>query len=140
MTYVHEVPGRLRLRHRGLAHETRDIRALCQRLRALPGVDDVAHRPQARSLVILYDPLHLDREALWSLLEGVTPPPTAAAGLPACKPPRKAPAGLDAGFMKGSAQGMAIAVGAAFGRALFSAVLKSSLERGVASLVTAAIR
>ncbi|MBK1678245.1 hypothetical protein CKO38_16510, partial [Rhodospirillum rubrum] len=30
--------------------------------------------------------------------------------------------------------------GGAFGRAVFGAVLKSSLERGVASLVSAAIR
>ncbi|SDG49547.1 hypothetical protein SAMN05421742_101397 [Roseospirillum parvum] len=137
MSYVHQVPGRLRLRDRRLAHESRATRSLCHQLRALPGVDDVAHRPRASSLVVLYDPTRLDPETLWTHLEahGLGAAPALPVPMPAPRAARPAPT-IDARFMNSSAT----TLGAAFGRALFGAVLKSSVERGVASLVTAAIR
>lgn len=143
MSYVHAVPGRLRLKSRALASESRAVRAACHAWRTLPGVEDVTHKPRVASVIVLHDPAVIGTEALLSVARdhGLAP-----ADLPSVSPRRARPRVeaprpvLPSGAAGALATSALTTVGGAVGKALFGAVIKTSLERGVASLVTAAIR
>ncbi len=143
MSYVHAVPGRLRLKSRALASENRAVRAACHAWRTLPGVEDVTHKPRVSSVIVLHDPAVVDTEALLMVARdhGLAPADLTAAA------PRRGPEHVEVSraVVPSEATGALLTtalttVGGAVGKALFGAVVKTSLERGVASLVTAAIR
>jgi hypothetical protein len=54
--YVHQVPGRVRVRARAFRCNPAKTRALGQELRGLPGVYEVRHNDRNGSLTIQYDP------------------------------------------------------------------------------------
>ncbi|SDE86441.1 HMA2 domain-containing protein [Rhodospira trueperi] len=144
MPYVHAVPGRLRLKTRALSAETRATRAACHALRAILGVEDVAHKPRAASLIVLFDPSLVSADALIALVRdhGLVPDDTTA---PVPAPRASVSGGPGGGALSSAATGalatQALGVlGGAIGKAVFGAVLKTGVERGVSSLVTAAIR
>ena len=145
MPYVHAVPGRLRLKTRSLSAETRATRAACHALQAIAGVDDVAHKPRAASLIVLYDPSVVSADALIAVVRahGLAPDDTTA---PVPAPRAVAPGGASGGGALASAATGALAtqalgvLGGAIGKAVVGTVLKTTVERGVSSLVTAAIR
>ncbi|KAA5605240.1 hypothetical protein F1188_11765 [Roseospira marina] len=140
MPYVHAVPGRLRLKSRPLSADTRATRAACHALRRLPGVEDVTHKPRAASLIVLFDPAATRAEDILdaATAQGLMPAGTTAPASPAPTRPSAAPL---ASVASGAVASQALTLlGGAFGKAVFGAVLKTSVERGVSSLVTAAIR
>jgi len=145
MPYVHAVPGRLRLKTRSLSTETRATRATCHALRGIAGVDDVVHKPRSASLIVLYDPSVVSVDALMSVvrMHGLAPDEVTAP-VPKTVPVarRAAPSGgALASVAAGALTSQALStLGGAIGKAVFGAVLKTSVERGVSSLVTAAIR
>lgn len=145
MPYVHAVPGRLRLKTRSLSAETRATRATCHALRAVAGVDDVAHKPRSASLIVLYDPSIVSADALIAVVRdhGLAPDETTA---PALKSEQADRFARPTGGALASAATSALAtqalgvLGGAIGKAVVGTVLKTTVERGVSSLVTAAIR
>ena len=143
MSYVHAVPGRLRVKSRVLATESRAARAACHALRAVAGVEDVAHKPRSASVIVLHDPAQVDAESLLSvardhgLVAADDTPAMTRPSLPETPGPRAA---LPPGATAALASSALATVGGAVGKALFGAVIKTSLERGVTTLVTAAIR
>ena len=61
---VHPVPGRIRFKIPGLRNDDILICALPRALRAYDGVDRVEVRPASNSLIVHYDPIRLDCQAL----------------------------------------------------------------------------
>jgi len=149
MPYVHAVPGRLRIKARSLATENRAVRAACHALMAIPGIEDVTHKTRVSSVIVLHDPKLVSAETIMEVFRdrGLVPEDLAPAmhvnALPA-RPDRPAgflPSGAAGALATSALTNSALTmVGGAVGKALFGAVIKTSLERGVATLVTAAIR
>jgi|GEM_PF-2976757 len=145
MPYVHAVPGRLRLKTKSLSAETRATRAACHALRAITGVEDVAHKPRAASLIVLHDPSIVSAETLIDVVRahGLAPNETT---VPALKSEQAARFARPTGGALASAATGALAtqalgvLGGAIGKAVVGTVLKTTVERGVSTLVTAAIR
>ncbi len=143
MTYVHSVAGRMRVKCPSLKGNDRLGRAVRHALVAMPGVEEVSFNPRAHCLTVVYDPAVVSSDSVMAELRargvaaGAIPAGTAPS--PAAKTVRAA-APAKAGRSAPMAATAAAALGGAFGRAVFGAVLKTSLERGVATLVTSAIR
>jgi hypothetical protein len=55
-TYIHSIPGRLRLRDEALKADSSATQALQTDLRQLPGITAVDFHPSSSSLVMHYDP------------------------------------------------------------------------------------
>lgn len=53
--YVHNIPGRLRVRATKLKYSTDDALILCQELEKIEGVSETEYNPKAGSLIIFYD-------------------------------------------------------------------------------------
>ncbi|ABC23592.1 hypothetical protein F11_14340 [Rhodospirillum rubrum F11] len=134
MAYIHSVPGRMRVKCNSFKRDEGRCLALRQELAAIDGVADVSVNARAHSLIVVYDPAVVGADRLLRLLRdrGVACQPTPTVG--------QSPARRGRPVSVAVVSGAAAAFGGAFGRAVFGAVLKSSLERGVASLVSAAIR
>lgn len=150
MTYIHNVPGRLRVKSSAIGRAPQALRTLCRDLVAWPGVIDLSVNPLASSLTVIYDPGRLDPAAILDRAAalGLVPdarvrsvrPAAAGATTGDSTPGSTGPGSVAGPAASGAVAAVAATLGGAFGRALFGAVLKSGLERGVASLVTAAIR
>jgi hypothetical protein len=53
--YVHNVPGRLRIRATKLKYPSKDILELCQALEASAGIINTEYNPKSGSLIIFYE-------------------------------------------------------------------------------------
>jgi hypothetical protein len=132
MAYIHSVPGRLRVKCASLKGNDRLARAVEGELATVQGVRAVRYNAHAHSLTITHDPARVTGAALLAHLKA------RGIGCDVVGAPKTRPVAAPvAGAVLTTA---ASAVGGAFGRAIFGAVLKTSLERGVATLVTSAIR
>lgn len=67
-TYLHHIPGRLRVKHAGFKSEPAAMGEVASCLEAVPGVDKVSLNPVTGSLVVLYDCGELEPEVLEGLL------------------------------------------------------------------------
>ncbi|GEO80000.1 hypothetical protein [Pararhodospirillum oryzae] len=138
MSYVHHVPGRLRVKNRAFGSDE-PTRRLCRSLAACPGVNEVTLNPRSHSLIVLFDPQRVSGDDILAqvdaLQETQESPAPFLSSLPLAVLPSAS--GLALAPLAGS---LATTVGSALGKALFGALLRTSVERGVASLVAAAIR
>ncbi len=114
--YVHDVPGRLRIRATSLKHHTRDALTLCKKLEQADGIDKTEFNPKAGSLIIYYNTQQLEAEDILyqlhktELLKGC---PTSARNHSANR------------------------MGTMLGSALFGTLVKKSIETSVLSLAKA---
>ncbi|OUD15025.1 HMA2 domain-containing protein [Thioflexithrix psekupsensis] len=60
--YVHNIPGRLRIRANKLKYSPEGAWQLCQELQQYQGIDNTEYNPKAGSLVIFYNPNALSAE------------------------------------------------------------------------------
>jgi hypothetical protein len=61
---VHHHPGRLRLRAEALLSDSPRATAALEAVQAMPGVAKVTHNPQTGSLLVEYEPAHIDADAI----------------------------------------------------------------------------
>lgn len=80
-SYVHHLPGRLRVKLRSLKRNADYAAVLQTSLSALPGVRDVRINTLTGSLLVGYDPARTDVEALQ---RAVPAAPVRLAGCPVC--------------------------------------------------------
>lgn len=111
--YIHDIPGRLRVRSGSFHCRSVAAEAARQRLLDLDGVSHVRLNPRARSITVHYDPDQLSRAELLGLLEEC-----GCVGATASHP--------DVGTRAGEA----------FGKALAGAVVNKALERSAVKLVS----
>lgn len=119
-TYVHHVPGRLRIKAAAVVRDGRRAAEAAASIRALDGTRQVEINPKSSSLVVLYDPARLAPEAILDALK--------AAGL------------MDLARLAGSGAGAAEAFGTAVGKVLVGAVFGPGLQRSLMGLAVAAFR
>ena len=117
--FVHHVPGRLRVRLPAMPSAAR-AEGILAALGALDGTRSIEVNAKARSVIVHYDPQDITPETILDRLK-------AEGDLPLARP-------------NASSNGFATAMGTAIGNALFGAVLRTGVERSVASLVGAGIR
>ncbi|WP_041795298.1 heavy-metal-associated domain-containing protein [Pararhodospirillum photometricum] len=137
MAYIHSVPGRLRVKTRSF-RAVEETRQLCRSLATWDGVEEVTFNPRSNSLVVIYDPARVVEDDLLAAIRAQghrLRPGTSLLHLPAPVP--APPAKLPLSPLVGTA---AAAFGGALGKALAGALIKSTIERGVVGLVSAAIR
>lgn len=77
-SYVHHLPGRLRIKLPSLKRNARYAATLQTTLSALPGVRDVRVNTLTGSLLVGYDPTRMDIASLQRIV------PVASAGCPVC--------------------------------------------------------
>src|SRR5580692_11726467 len=67
-TYIHSIPGRLRLRDQQLKADPAATDELQRELRELPGIAKVDFHPASSSLVVRYDPsTHAPEQMLFTM-------------------------------------------------------------------------
>lgn len=126
---IHHVPGRLRVRRRGLVRSAGGADRLRARLSALlseePGVRRAEVNAPADSVTVLYDPA---RVAPTDLLQRI-------AGMDGIARPAETGSARWAGsILPPHTAASALTFGAMFGKALFDAVLHKSVERSIRSV------
>lgn len=117
-TYIHHVPGRLRVKMTLPGME--GSKDLMSAINGLAGVIESSVNPRSRSLIVRYDP---DVVAPETILDRV-----------------RAAGGIDFARPRSAKSGIATMVGAAAGQAIFGAFLRTGLEKSLAGLVAATIR
>ena len=110
--YIHQVPGRIRVRSRAFRCRSRRARAAEGKLRAMVGVRQVRVNPPAGSITVHYDPAVLKKSHLLAALEE-----TGCLG---------ATSRNDEGVRK---------MGEVFGRALVGAVVQKAIEQSARTLI-----
>jgi hypothetical protein len=118
-TYVHHVPGRLRVKAAGVRDGRRAAEAVA-RVRALEGTREVALNPRSGSLVVLYDSARLAPETILDALK--------AAGL------------MEVARPVGRGGDAVGAFGTAVGKVLVGAVFGPGLQRSLIGLAASAFR
>lgn len=116
-TYLHHVPGRLRVRLPALARDPRRVVEITALIGAQEGVTAVEFNSRAASLLVRYDPARLGPEVLLERLR--------VAGAMGLGP--TAPAAAEA-------------FGTAVGKVLVGALFQRSLKGSLAGLAVAALR
>lgn len=142
--YVHQVPGRVRIRTAWIARCPQRAEQAGAEVRALAGVSCVELNPRADSVIVHYDPVRLSAQAVLNRMAaaGMLDPselPRAVSGAEAGAAPPGDRQGQKNGSM-GFGSGLPIAAGAAtlgamFGKALFDAVLHKGVEHSIRTLV-----
>lgn len=128
VTYVHHVPGRLRLRLGRLKANEPAAQAACEALRPLPGVTHVESNPATGSVTIRYDSRESALDAVWKVLhrEGLVASPVPDLGVP-----------VETGPARGVTTGSRIVGGAA--EAVIGFLVEKLLERSAIALIGALI-
>jgi hypothetical protein len=114
--YIHQVPGRIRVRSNAFRCRPDKALAAERRLRSMAGVRQVRVNPHAASITIHYDPKQVRRSDLFSAMEEV-----------GCL-------GATARTVDGTRQ-----VAEMVGKALMGAMIQKAVERSARTLVGALI-
>jgi copper chaperone CopZ len=114
--YIHQTPGRVRVRSNAFRCRAGQTRVAEQQLKALPGVYGVRINPHAGSITVQFDCTQTNPETVLNALESV-----GCFGLPRRRDePTKSLAGM-------------------FGKALVGAIAQKAVERSARTLVGALI-
>ena len=119
-TYVHHVPGRLRVKLPALGRDPRLSGTVREAVEAIEGVTTATVNLRSRSLIVRYDSRSVTAEAVLDCLK--------TAGFLSFARPQP------------SGSGIVHIVGAAAGHAIFGAFLKTGFEKSLSGLVTSAMR
>lgn len=114
--YVHNVPGRLRIRASSLKHHHQDAFTLCKKLEKADGIDKTEFNPKAGSLIIYYDVQQLGAEDILYQLHKTD---------------------LLKGCPTSTHHHSASRMGTMLGSALFGTLVKKSIETSVLSIAKA---
>lgn len=119
--YVHNIPGRLRVRSAQLKKHSCQATNLCAALKAMDGVESTELNQKSGSLIVYYDPNQLTADDILYL--------THQAGC------------LDKIISSAAqSQSRSTNAGAMIGNAIFGTVVKKSLEASMLSLLKVAFR
>jgi hypothetical protein len=119
--YVHNIPGRLRVRSAKIKRDTCQAANLCTQLAAMEGIHNTELNKKAGSLIVYYDPKCLSADDILYMGHKL-------GCLDQAISTTKRPSAL------------ATTAGAMLGNAIFGTVVKKSLESSMFSLVKAAVR
>lgn len=115
--YIHQVPGRIRIRSKAFRCYGQRADAARSRLLAMDGVRNVEINPRAASLLVQYDPQTISRSSLFAALEEL-----------GC---------MSSTVLRDGEH--ARKLGETFGKALIGAVVKTAVERSARTLVGALV-